>query len=162
MASLIEPLVALAVGAMLALTGLLKRRGGTDLRAEVRQDIELRQMLEMNQADQEARTALTLSIRRNAIRLQQDQPDWFIRWGIQWLLPVAAILVLVGMRLGGSSDDAEFASGVQLALDLAGLVLMTVGGVLIGHWAVRLVELLSTRRDESSRSRKQRKNSSKH
>lgn len=162
MASLIEPLVALAVGAMLALTGLLKRRGGTDLRAEVRQDIELRQMLEMNQADQEARTALTLSIRRNAIRLQQDQPDWFIRWGIQWLLPVAATLVLVGMRLGGSSDDAEFASGVQLALDLAGLVLMTVGGVLIGHWAVRLVELLSTRRDESSRSRKQRKNSSKH
>ena len=65
MASLIEPLVALAVGAMLALTGLLKRRGGTDLRAEVRQDIELRQMLEMNQADQEARTALTLSIQRN-------------------------------------------------------------------------------------------------
>ena len=75
---------------------------------------------------------------------------------------MAATLVLVGMRLGGSSDDAEFASGVQLALDLAGLVLMTVGGVLIGHWAVRLVELLSTRRDESSRSRKQRKNSSKH
>lgn len=115
MTSLLEPLIALGVGLVLGLTSLMRPRNNTDMREQIKQDVELREMLqEVPSVDDEARAALTLSIRNNARRLVTEEPDWFSRWGFQWIFPVSLVLFITGVNLRGSVDDFETSPGTQL------------------------------------------------
>lgn len=138
MTSLVEPLIALGVGLILGLTGLMRPRNNTDMREQIKQDVELRGMLqEAPSADDEARAALTLSIRNNAQRLISDEPDWFTRWGFQWLFPMSLIVFFTGVNLRGTVEDFETSPGTQLALELTGQTMMLLSGPLLGLWLSR-------------------------
>lgn len=138
MTSLIETLIALGTGLALGLAALMKTRNRTDLREQIKQDVELRKMLDES-SDKDAHAALTTSIRNNAQGLTRDEPDWFNRWGIQWILPGGAILFFAGMSLRGLVDDFETAPGTQLALEVTGMAMMLISGPLIGLWLSRLL-----------------------
>lgn len=139
MSSLIEPLLTLAIGIALAVSTLMRGRGREGSRAQIKQDVELREMLNKSPSvDDEARAALTISIRNNAQMLVSDEPDWFDRWGIQWIVPISLVLFFTGTNLRGTVDDFETSSGTQLALEVTGQTMMLIAGPLLGMWIGRL------------------------
>lgn len=157
MTSLIEPLITLGTVIALVVTGLLKPRSRTDLREQIKTDIELRKMLSEHSIDDVARGALTISIRNSAHELTRDEPDWFDRWGLQWILPGGMILLFTGVNMRGLTEDFEISSGTQLALEITGRTLMMIAGPLIGLWvgrsiAVPLIQWLSRRKQRKTTS----------
>lgn len=141
MTSLIEPLVALATGVALVVASLLKPRSNTDPREQIKKDIELRKMLNEHAVDDLARAALTISIRKSTQELTYDEPDWFDRWGLMWVLPGSLLLLFSGMNMRELADDFETSPGTYLALELTGGTLMMIAGLLIGIWFARAVSI---------------------
>lgn len=140
MTSPLQLLIALGIGLAWGVTGLIRNRNNTGLREQIKQDIELRELLnEPPSSDDEARTALTLSVRKNAQALISDKRGWFDRWGMYWMLPVGLTLFFVGTVLIRAVDDFEGSPETQLALEVAGQTLNSIAGALGGLWLGQVV-----------------------
>lgn len=147
MTSLVEPLIALGVGLILGLTSLMRPRSKTDIREQIKQDIEIRGLLDTTtERDDIARDALTQSIRKNALRTIQEEPDWYDRWGSEWLVPLGLILFFVGMNLRAVTSRSEVAPETQLTIEAIATTSMVLGGPLIGIWAGRTLTPLVVER----------------
>jgi hypothetical protein len=143
MTSLMEPLLALGVGVVLGLVGLMRPRNNTDLREQIKQDIELREMLnESSSSDDEARAALTISVRKNTQALTKDEPGWLDRWGMYWITPISLILFFASISLNEAVDDFENSPETQLSLEIAGQTLTAIAGSLFGLWLFRIISTL--------------------
>lgn len=153
MTSLIEPLIALGIGLAL---GLVRPRNGADLREQIKQDIELRGLLDATtERDDIARDALTQSIRGNALRTLQEEPDWYDRWGAEWIMPLGLFLFLGGFSLRGAASNFEVAPETGLTIEAIAIVAMMLGGPLFGTWAGRTLIPLVAHHFRTRRQRRQ-------
>lgn len=152
MTSLIEPLIALGIGLAL---GLVRPRNGADLREQIKQDIELRGLLDATtEHDDIARDALTQSIRENALRTIQEEPDWYDRWGAEWIMPLGVFLFFGGLSLRGAASNFEVTPETGLTIEAIAIVAMMLGGPLVGTWTGRTLTPLVVHR---FRTRKRRR-----
>lgn len=154
MTPLIETLIGLGIGLAL---GLVRPRNSTGLRELIKQDIELRDLLDATtDRDDSAREALTQSIRENAQKTIQEEPGWYDRWGSEWIMPLGVALFMGGISLRGAASRFEVTPETGLTIEAIALLAMLLGAPLLGTWGGRTFIPLVV---QHFRTRKQRRNS---
>lgn len=139
METLLVGLFTAVAGVLAALLNRFRKTGRSDVRQQIHQDIELRKELIPDTEDAAAREALTKSILVGAQRLTSERPDWFQRWGLNWLLPAGIILFFLGVAALEALEDMEAGSGIHLTLLLIGRAATLIGGSCVGIWIGRVL-----------------------